>query len=130
LWSTFLVNEQAEPFGQNALDELSVMDFNLKLHRNVLNDATRSAVDDTLKNTSLAANAVSQYMANLSQIRGLRKTLLNDQGGHLKHQSDAIAAAALQRLTSATNDLEQQSRQTQLLTGAALALTLLITAVL
>jgi anti-anti-sigma regulatory factor/nitrogen fixation/metabolism regulation signal transduction histidine kinase len=128
LWSARLVSEQVEVSGQDALDELNLADFTLKLSRKQIDGPLKTVIDDMLTNTTRAATAISQYMNNLSQVHQQRNTLLNDQGGRLKAQVDTIAAVALEQLTDATTGLETQSRQAQQLTGAALLLTLLIIA--
>jgi anti-anti-sigma regulatory factor/HAMP domain-containing protein len=128
LWSGRLVGEQVEASGQDALDELNLADFTLKLSRKQIEASMQSVVDDTLTNTTRAATAISQYTDNLPQVREQRNILINDQGGRLKAQVDTIAAVALDQLRGATTNLETQSRQAQQLAGAALLLTLLIVA--
>ena len=90
---------------------------------------SRTAINNVLENTQRTRTTISQYTSNLAQIRQQRNTLLNIQGGQLKSQADAIAGAALDHLTSATNELERQGEQTQQLTILALILTLLVTAI-
>jgi rsbT co-antagonist protein RsbR len=127
-WSSRLVTEQSESLGKDALDELTQVDFNLRLRSDLLDRATASAVERVRENAQFSATTISQYMANLRQIRQQRHSLLTEQGGKLKAQADAIAEAALAELTVATTDLERQSRQTQQLTAVALVLTMLIAA--
>jgi signal transduction histidine kinase/DNA-binding response OmpR family regulator len=128
LWSGRLINEQLERLGQNALDELGVADTNLKLRRDVLESATKTALDNSLDDASLVRIMVSQYMTTLPQVRELRNTLLNDQGTALKDQAGEISRTALDRLASATTDLELQSRRAQQLALGALAITLVLAA--
>ena len=92
------------------------------------NTAIQTNINYVLENTQRTRTTISQYTSNLAQIRQQRNTLLNIQGGQLKSQADAIAGAALDHLTSATNELERQGQQTQQLTILALILTLLVTA--
>jgi signal transduction histidine kinase/CheY-like chemotaxis protein len=128
LWSGRLINEQIERLGQNALDELAVADTNLKLRRDILDSTTKTALDNSLDDTTLVRIMVSQYMTTLPQVRELRNTLLNDQGAALKDQAGEISRTALDRLASATTDLELQSRRAQQLTLGALAITLMLAA--
>jgi anti-anti-sigma regulatory factor/nitrogen fixation/metabolism regulation signal transduction histidine kinase len=128
LWSAHLVSEQVEASGQDALDELNLADFTLKVSRNQIDGPMKSLIDDMLTNIARASTAITQYTNNLAQVRQQRDTLLNDQGGRLKAQVDTIAAVALEQLTGATTNLETQSRQVQQITGTALLLTLLIVA--
>ena len=128
VWSARLVGEQVETSGQDALDELSLADFTLKLSRKQIDGPMKSVIDDTLTNTMRAATAISQYTHNLAQVSQQRNILMNAQGERLKGQVATIAAVALDRLRGATTNLETQSRQAQQLTAAALLLTLLIVA--
>jgi rsbT co-antagonist protein RsbR len=128
LLSTRLITEQTEKLSENALDQLNQVDFNLKFKNSLSNARIQTAIDSVLENTQLIRATISQYSTNLARIRQQRNTLLNVQGGQLKSLSDAIAGAALERLTSATNELERQGEQTQQLTILALILTLLVAA--
>jgi anti-anti-sigma regulatory factor/HAMP domain-containing protein len=129
LYSARLITEQAEKIGENALDELSQADFSLKSQQALPDPEIQSAIARVLENTQLTRETISEYTTNLAQIRQQRNTLLNVQGGQLKSQADAIAGAALDRLTSTTAELERQGGQTQQLTALALILTVLVTAV-
>ncbi|HET9221730.1 MAG TPA: hypothetical protein VFO07_04465, partial [Roseiflexaceae bacterium] len=128
LWSARLVGEQVEASGQDALDELNLADFTLKLSRKQIDGSMQSVVDDTLTNTTHAATDISQYTDILAQVHQQRNTLVNTQGERLKAQVDTITAVALNQLRGATTNLETQSRQAQQLAGAALLLVLLIVA--
>jgi rsbT co-antagonist protein RsbR len=126
--SARLIIEQTENISENALDQLSQVESDLKLKNNIPSTRIQTSIDDVLENTQHIRGTISQYALALAQIRQQRHTLLNVQGGQLKSLSDAIAGAALERLTSATNELERQSEQTQQLTILALILTLLVAA--
>ncbi|MEO7911829.1 MAG: STAS domain-containing protein [Roseiflexaceae bacterium] len=126
LLSARLLTEQAEQLSENAVDELNQADFNLKFKDHLLDATIQTAIDSVLENTQRTRTTITQYATNLAQIRQQRDTLLNIEGGQLKSQTDAIASAALDRLTSATNELERQGEQTQQLTILALIPTLLV----
>jgi rsbT co-antagonist protein RsbR len=128
VWSVRLISEGTEAHGQRALNELDVSEFLLKSQRDRSNEHTRKAIELLLVETQLCKSAITEYTANLAQIRQQRNTLLNEQGGQLQSQADAIAGTALDRLATTTSDLEQQSQGTQQLTVAALVLTLIVTA--
>jgi rsbT co-antagonist protein RsbR len=129
LWSSRLDTEQTETLSQLALADLSQVDSNLSLERNLADTNTKDTIGRALVSTQLIRDTIAEYTANLAQSRQQRDKLLNEQGGQLKLQTDAIANTALTQLTDATSDLEQQGRQTQQLSGAALVLTLLIAAI-
>ena len=125
--SARLIAEQIEKISVSALDGLSQAENNLKLP--VSNTAIQTTINNVLENTQRSRTIITQYTSNLARIRQQRNTLLNVQGGQLKSLTDAIAGAALDRLTSTTNELERQGEQTQQLTIVALIVTLLVTAV-
>jgi anti-anti-sigma factor len=128
LSSSRLVTEQTETLSQLALDDLAQVDFNLNLARNLPDINTKNTIGRALASTQRIRDTITQYAVNLAQAHQQRDKLLNEQGGQLKLQTDAIADAALSQLLDATTDLEQHGRQTQQLSGAALVLTLLIVA--
>jgi rsbT co-antagonist protein RsbR len=128
LGSTRLIIEQVEKISESAIDGLNQTDVSLKFQNGLLNTAIQTNINNVLENTQRTRAAISQYTTNLAQIRQQRNTLLNVQGGQLKSLTDAIAGAALERLTSATRELERQGEQTQQLTIVALILTLLVAA--
>jgi rsbT co-antagonist protein RsbR len=128
LVSARLITEQVEKISENALDELNQADFDLQFQHDRLNPTIQTAISYVLENTQHTRTTISLYTSNLAQLRQQRDTLLNIQGGQLKSQADAIASAALDRLASATNELERQGEQTQQLTILALILTLLVAA--
>jgi rsbT co-antagonist protein RsbR len=128
LSSARLATEQTEELSQLALDDLAQVDFNLKLERNLPDPTIKNSIERALASTQLIHNAISQYAVNVAQAHQQRDKLLNEQGGQLKLEADAIANAALSQLQDATMDLEQQGRQTQQLSAAALVFTLLIVA--
>lgn len=129
LASSRLVSAQTEELSQLALDELGQVDFNLKIERNLPDTNTRNTIERTLASTQRIRDAITHYAANVAQAHQQRDKLLNEQGGQLKLETDAIADAALSQLMDATTDLEHQSRQTQQLSGVALVLTLLLVAI-
>jgi rsbT co-antagonist protein RsbR len=126
LVSARLITEQVEKISENALDELNQADFNLQFPNGLVEPTIQTAISYVLESTQRSRTTISQYTSNLAQIRQQRHTLLNIQGGQLKSQADAIADAALDRLTSATNELKYQGEQTQQLTILALIVTLLV----
>jgi anti-anti-sigma regulatory factor/methyl-accepting chemotaxis protein len=128
LLSARLITEQTEKLSENAVDELNQADFNLKFKNGLSDPTIQTAIDYVLENTQRTRTTITQYATNLAQIRQQRDTLLNVQGGQLKSHADAIADAALDRLTSATNELERQGEQTQQLTILALIPALLVAA--
>jgi rsbT co-antagonist protein RsbR len=128
LLSARLIAEQTEKLGGDALEELNQADFNLKFKNSLPNARIQATIDNVLENTQRTRATISQYAANLAQIRQQRNTLLNVQGGQLKSLTDAIAGAALDRLTNATRELERQGEQTEQLTIVAFILTLLVAA--
>ncbi len=126
--STRLISEQVEQISESAIDGLNQTTVSLQFQHGQLNTAIQNNINNVLENTQRTRAIISQYATNLAQIRQQRDTLLNIQGGQLKSQADTIASAALDRLASATNELEHQGEQTQQLTILALILTLLVAA--
>jgi rsbT co-antagonist protein RsbR len=128
LWSVRLIGEQTDDLGQLAIDELTQANSTLTFQRDRTDGETREAIELVLKNAELSRIAIVEYTSYLAQIRQQRNTLLNEQGGQLQSEADAIASAALNRLTTTTSDLERQSQLTQQLTVVALVLTLIVAA--
>ena len=129
LASVRLIIEQVEKISESAIDGLNQADINLKFQNGLSNTAIQTNINNILENTQRTRTIISQYTSNLALIRQQRNTLLNIQGGQLQSQADAIAGAALEHLTSATNELERQGKQTQQLTILALIVTLLVAAI-
>jgi anti-anti-sigma factor len=99
------------------------------VNRDRLDQAGQQSADKTIETTALVASAITEYKSNIAQVQQERSLLLDEQGEQLKRQAEALTTETLGLLASATTDLEQQSRQAQQLTGAALLLTLLIVVV-
>jgi rsbT co-antagonist protein RsbR len=128
LWSVRLIGEQTDDLGQHAIEELTQANSTLTFQRDRTDGETREAIELVLKNAELSRIAIAEYTSYLAQIRQQRNTLLNEQGGQLQSEADAIASVALNRLTTTTSDLERQSQLTQQLTVVALVLTLIVAA--
>ena len=124
--NTRLATEQQAQLAEQALAEVTAAGTITRTARDTVDVETQQLLDTLLTALSRVKTGLSQYRTDLSQVQYLRNALLTEQGGRLKAQADAISAAALERLTNTTADLEQQSRQAQQLTGAAVALTVLI----
>src|SRR5262249_50043801 len=90
-WSVRLISEGAESHGRRALNELDVSEFLLKSQHDRTDEHTRKAIELLLGETELCKSAITEYTANLAQIRQQRNTLLNEHGGQLQSQADAIA---------------------------------------
>jgi len=126
LWVARMTAEQSKALGANALAELNKAKGLLTALPGIPGSAAGMGIANTLNEIAQAAGETTRLQANLEQVQQQRDTQLDDQGRALKQQADAIARAALDGLTVATADLEQQTLRVQQIAGASLMIGLLL----
>ncbi len=126
LWATRMLGEQSSALGENALAELEKARTLLSENHGISGSAIGISIDNTFNEVALAIEDMAKLRQNLEQVQLQRDTQLDQQGRSLRQQADTIAQDALDSLSAATTQLEQQTLQLQLAAFGAILLLLLL----
>ena len=126
LWASRMAGEQSPTLGENAQAELDKARTLLAENTGTSGSAIEISIDNTINEIALAVEDLAKLQQNLEQVQLQRDTQLDQQGRLLRQQADTIAQDALDSLSAATTQIEQETLRLQLAAFGAILLLLLI----